>query len=580
MDQIEAYGRGNRRRDDIFREAGEGIIPNYNIRKRVKGYFNQASDWLIPPAGSAEIPDAAINMIKNFEGLRLDPYYDVGYPTIGYGSRIGSKDEELYNFSSISSSTADSMLINKLEGFDDQLDGMVSAPINNNQRSALLSFIYNIGSNAFKNSTLRKRLNAMDYDAVSDQFLKWKYSDGEEVPGLLKRRKAEQDLFNTPVQVQSSQSWQSWLRDLFSPTEAHAAGPSIVRAGARGIKRFNSETGRIMAADPEFLSEVRSSRALHDHLQFGLDDTATIDSWFDRVSPTKKPFSIYRGGTYQLDSSVKPGSVIDLEVPESIRNETLGIWEGILPDATTRGQNPFYRYATASYDPRVAGRFSEGLEGFGSYADRPYRTSFFDIQVPTGSRVIPLPNYMNQYEALMPRGSQFEVMDKLEMMVKGRPVDTYLMKMLGLGGVGAFGAGVSILGGTDEAEAAPFSLYKHIGKRVAAGTDMHRGLDYYDLMSNRYKHLGSSAPDPIPHSQLERLFSYKTAPDILEDSPFIGKFPSREFGLRRLYRGFDTGSGFEDGLSILSIGDEFTPKRPYYTTSSIDIADKFVEHGG
>ncbi|KQD16250.1 lysozyme [Acinetobacter baumannii] len=68
-------------------------------------------------------------------------------------------------------------------------------PLTQNQFDALVSLAYNIGSGAFKGSTLLKLLNKGDYKGAADQFLVWNKAGGKVMKGLVRRREAERALF-------------------------------------------------------------------------------------------------------------------------------------------------------------------------------------------------------------------------------------------------------------------------------------------------------------------------------------------------------------------------------------------------
>ncbi|KRJ11905.1 lysozyme [Acinetobacter nosocomialis] len=63
------------------------------------------------------------------------------------------------------------------------------------KRPGTVSLTYNIGSGAFKNSTLLKKLNKGDYQGAADQFLVWNKAGGKVMKGLVRRREAERALF-------------------------------------------------------------------------------------------------------------------------------------------------------------------------------------------------------------------------------------------------------------------------------------------------------------------------------------------------------------------------------------------------
>jgi lysozyme len=71
----------------------------------------------------------------------------------------------------------------------------VSLLVTNNEFSAMLSLMFNIGTEAFKNSTLLRLFLAGEIDGAADEFLKWKFVQGKEEKGLLRRRKKERLIF-------------------------------------------------------------------------------------------------------------------------------------------------------------------------------------------------------------------------------------------------------------------------------------------------------------------------------------------------------------------------------------------------
>jgi lysozyme len=72
-----------------------------------------------------------------------------------------------------------------------------------NQRFALVSFVFNIGETALRTSTLLRLLNAGDYASVPNQLLRWNKEHVNGVlianEGLTNCSKAEITLWNTPA---------------------------------------------------------------------------------------------------------------------------------------------------------------------------------------------------------------------------------------------------------------------------------------------------------------------------------------------------------------------------------------------
>ena len=136
----------------------------------------------------------ALEMIKQFEGCRLTAYKcPAGVWTIGYGHTAGVKEGQ-----TITQAQADAFLISDCQKFADYVDNPAYVPItaglNDNQRDALISFAYNCGAGNLK--TLCKGRTAAQ---ISSAILLYNKAGGIVLPGLTKRRRAEQKLFNTPV---------------------------------------------------------------------------------------------------------------------------------------------------------------------------------------------------------------------------------------------------------------------------------------------------------------------------------------------------------------------------------------------
>lgn len=130
-------------------------------------------------------------LIKSFEGLRLRAYRDaVGIWTIGYGTTRGVRPDM-----TISQEQAVKFLQEDLERFEKSINDAVRVPINDNQFSALASFTYNVGSGAFRGSTLLRLLNRGDIRGAAAQFPRWNKAGGRTLAGLTRRRNAERLLF-------------------------------------------------------------------------------------------------------------------------------------------------------------------------------------------------------------------------------------------------------------------------------------------------------------------------------------------------------------------------------------------------
>lgn len=132
-----------------------------------------------------------IELIKRFEGCKTSAYIcPAGVWTIGYGHTKTAKPGL-----TITTAQAEALLKRDLVVFESIVNTRVTAPINQNQFDALVSFTYNVGSTAFTRSTLLRKLNAKDYKGAAFEFGRWVYAGKKKLLGLERRREAEKALF-------------------------------------------------------------------------------------------------------------------------------------------------------------------------------------------------------------------------------------------------------------------------------------------------------------------------------------------------------------------------------------------------
>lgn len=143
-----------------------------------------------------------IDLIKEFEGFSSTPYWDSTGKvwTIGYG--ITGKGVTK-NTPAISEQQATKLLMDHVALVEEGVHKLVTAPINQNQFDALVSFAYNVGldidddtqAEGLGDSTLLRLLNLHRYFDAADEFPKWVYSGGIKLAGLVRRRNREKELF-------------------------------------------------------------------------------------------------------------------------------------------------------------------------------------------------------------------------------------------------------------------------------------------------------------------------------------------------------------------------------------------------
>lgn len=141
------------------------------------------------------LSEKAFALLRELEGFRAEEYLcSRGKRTIGYGHVIGATEE----FSSpLSHAAACAILRDDVCFAEAAVEDLVRMPLTQNQYDALAIFVFNIGRRAFAQSTLLRRLNEGGYQSVPDELMKWVNADGQRIPGLVARRKAEVSLWNS-----------------------------------------------------------------------------------------------------------------------------------------------------------------------------------------------------------------------------------------------------------------------------------------------------------------------------------------------------------------------------------------------
>ena len=136
------------------------------------------------------------DIIKLYEGLRLQSYL---CPALKWTIGWGHTGPEVHKGMVITEVEAEGLLTKDLTWAEASVGKEVKVVLNSNQASALSSFVFNLGTGAFTSSTLLKRLNAGEFEAVPLELLKWCHAGGKVLAGLRKRREAEGQLFKRAV---------------------------------------------------------------------------------------------------------------------------------------------------------------------------------------------------------------------------------------------------------------------------------------------------------------------------------------------------------------------------------------------
>lgn len=134
----------------------------------------------------------AVDFIKLHEGIRFSAYQDSGGVwTIGFGSTgQGIKEGVIWD-----QEQCDDALNNDVQIAFSGLRKILSQPLSDQQLAAILSFVYNLGLGAFRNSTLLKFIQDKAWLDAAKEFIRWDHIGADESKGLLIRRLDEAALF-------------------------------------------------------------------------------------------------------------------------------------------------------------------------------------------------------------------------------------------------------------------------------------------------------------------------------------------------------------------------------------------------
>ena len=183
---------------DYLRKLSGGVLTQAQViatDKLLSIDFDSVKNMLGIPE-SISVSNKGVDLICEFEGKRLVAYDDgVGVWTIGFGTIKYPNGVRVKKGDTCTLDQAKEYMRHDLIEFEHTVNSSVKVPLNQNQFDALVSLAYNIGSNAFKSSTLVKKLNTGDYQGAADQFNVWVNAGGKRMQGLVNRRDKEKLLF-------------------------------------------------------------------------------------------------------------------------------------------------------------------------------------------------------------------------------------------------------------------------------------------------------------------------------------------------------------------------------------------------
>lgn len=138
-----------------------------------------------------------IDMMHHFEGCRLEAYQcSAKVWTIGWGNTYYEDKKPVKKGDKITQDQANKLFEMIMNEFSIEVRKALTKQLNENQFSALVCFAYNVGVGNLKRSTLLRKVNVNPSDVtIANEFAKWTRAGGKVINGLVRRRKAESDLY-------------------------------------------------------------------------------------------------------------------------------------------------------------------------------------------------------------------------------------------------------------------------------------------------------------------------------------------------------------------------------------------------
>lgn len=190
--------------DDQMVLKSDGMLPGSDGQTTTDNNGNTVTNTSATPieestglnaASSYKASQDAVDLIKQFEGKRNAAYQDsVGIWTIGYGT-TNINGSPVGPGMTISDAQAEQYLLDHINTQVVPAIQRVKAPITQSMFDAMCCLTYNIGNGAFGKSTLKQDCDATNYTQAATSFMDWNKAGGKILPGLTRRRSAEQTLF-------------------------------------------------------------------------------------------------------------------------------------------------------------------------------------------------------------------------------------------------------------------------------------------------------------------------------------------------------------------------------------------------
>lgn len=215
-----------------FMSLPDGLVePNGKTLRWLQfGHFSQGTpklDTVVPPASNSTVVSGVrknVNelsvspqghaLIKNYEGLRLKPYFDgtgheiseyVKGATIGYGHLIKGRGEFEKYKNGINEMQSNELYQKDMFDMEIETKKLIKNTLSQDEYDAVMILVFNIGygsvekDKGFITSEVLKVINGESQVNIDDAWLRWKYANGHVTSGLINRRKSELNIFHNGV---------------------------------------------------------------------------------------------------------------------------------------------------------------------------------------------------------------------------------------------------------------------------------------------------------------------------------------------------------------------------------------------
>ena len=155
-----------------------------------------------------KVSEKAKKMISHHEGFRVKPYrcpallWTVGVGHVIDPNHIKVPFDERKNLPiptgwdrTLSQSEVDDILATDLATFERGVLRLCPSGLTQSRFDSLVSFSFNVGLGNLQRSTIRMKHNRGEFEGAAEAFMQWTKAGGKELPGLVKRRKDEMNLY-------------------------------------------------------------------------------------------------------------------------------------------------------------------------------------------------------------------------------------------------------------------------------------------------------------------------------------------------------------------------------------------------